>query len=413
MPGGVNSPVRAFNAVGGAPIYFKKGFGANLWDTDGQKYIDYVGSWGPAILGHAHPEVINAVKKVAEDGLSFGSPTEHESHLAEQITKMMPSIEMLRLVSTGTEACMSAVRLARAYTKRDKFVKFNGCYHGHADFFLVQAGSGAATLGLPNSPGVPASFTQETLTCPYNDSNKLVSLFESFPDDIACIILEPFVGNAGFIKPTPEFLEVIKSLCEKYNCLLIFDEVMTGFRVAKGGAQELLKMKPDLTTLGKVIGGGLPVGAYGGRREIMQLIAPSGPVYQAGTLSGNPLAVCAGLKTLEILDKSDYQQLGKLSASLMQGLHQAAEECGIDFQSDFCGGMFGFFFHNQAVSNFEAAKNANADLFKRFYQKVLAQKVYFAPSPFEAGFMSFAHTENDIQQTIGTCRQAFKELQHD
>ncbi len=411
IPGGVNSPVRSFSGVGGTPVFIKKASGAYVWDNQNKKYTDYVGSWGPAILGHAHPDVIAAVKNIADDGLSFGAPTELETSLAEQITIMMPSIEMVRLVSSGTEACMSAIRLARAFTKRDKFIKFSGCYHGHADFFLVQAGSGAATLGIPNSPGVPASFTQHTLTCGFNDVKAVTELFRKHGKDIASVILEPFVGNAGFIRPSDEFLQTLQSLCKNNDSLLIFDEVMTGFRVARGGAQEVLNIKPDLTTLGKVIGGGLPVGAYGGRKDIMSLMAPLGPVYQAGTLSGNPLAVTAGLKTLQILESASYEKLAEHSRKLMDGFVQAGKQYGIPMQSDFCGGMFGFFFADKPVRSFEDAKLASP-IFKDFFHKMLERGFYLAPSAYEAGFVSFAHTDSDVSATVAAAHEVLREISH-
>ena len=412
MPGGVNSPVRAFAAVGGTPVFMKRGNGAYLWDEDGNRYIDYITSWGPAIVGHAHPEVLAAIQSAAADGLSFGTPTARENILAHMIIEAMPAIEMLRLVSSGTEACMSALRVARAFTGRNKILKFEGCYHGHADMLLVKAGSGAATLGLSGSPGVPESTAQHTLTAHFNDVEQLQEIFAANIKTIAAVIVEPIIGNAGFIRPQPGFLEALKKLCDAHGTVLIFDEVMTGFRVARGGYQSLCGIKPDMTVLGKVIGGGMPVGAYGGRRDIMSLVAPAGPVYQAGTLSGNPLAVACGIKTLEILGRPDaYETLAARSKSLVLGIKSAAEECGVPLSVDFEGGMFGFFFSQNPVRNYEDAKRADMISFKKFFQLMLNDGIYLAPSAFEAGFLSLAHSQADIDATVAAARNAFKQIQ--
>ena len=410
MPGGVNSPVRAFGGVGGTPIFMKKAEGAYLTDEDNQKYIDYIQSWGPMILGHAHPEVLSAVKEACDLGFSFGTPTRLESELAKSVMDMLPNMEMVRFVSSGTEACMSALRLARGYTGRDKIIKFNGCYHGHADMLLVQAGSGVATFGIPGSPGVPKGATESTLVAPYNDLEAVKQLFADNKDEIAAVILEPIAGNANFIRGTDEFLQGLRKLCDENKAVLIFDEVMTGFRAAKDCVQGLTKVKPDLTTLGKVVGGGMPIGAYGGRKEIMEQIAPSGPVYQAGTLSGNPVAVTCGLKTLDILKKSDYTKLSNMSEKLMKGFAEAAKEYSIDFTYDFEGGMFGFAFSKEKLNNFDDAKNADVEMFKAFFQGMLKRGIYLAPSAFEAGFVSFAHTDADIENTIKAARETMAEL---
>lgn len=411
MPGGVSSPVRAFKSVGGQPIVFDRVLGSYVWDVDGNKYIDYVGTWGPAICGHAHPEVIAALKDALEKGTSFGAPCFQENILAEMVIDAVPSIEMVRFVNSGTEACMSVLRLMRAFTGREKIIKFEGCYHGHADMFLVKAGSGVATLGLPDSPGVPKSTTGNTLTAPYNDLEAVKALFEQNPDEIAGVILEPVVGNAGFIPPDAGFLEGLRLLTQDYGALLVFDEVMTGFRIAYGGAQEKFGVKPDLTTLGKVIGGGLPVGAYGGRKDIMSMVAPAGPMYQAGTLSGNPLAMTAGIKTLELLNKAGtYEYLDKITQKLAQGLLAAAKETG----HEACGGslsaMFGLFFTAGPVHNYEDAKKCDTSKFGRFHRGMLERGVYLAPSQFEAGFTSLAHTEADIEQTIQIAREVMAHL---
>lgn len=411
MPGGVSSPVRAFKSVGGQPIVFDRVEGAYIWDVDGNKYIDYVGTWGPAICGHAHPEVIAALQAALSKGTSFGAPSVQENILAEMVIDAVPSIEMVRFVNSGTEACMSVLRLMRAFTGREKIIKFEGCYHGHADMFLVKAGSGVATLGLPDSPGVPKTTTSSTLTAPYNDLEAVKALFVENPDSIAGVILEPVVGNAGFIVPDAGFLEGLRELTQEYGALLVFDEVMTGFRIAYGGAQEKFGITPDLTTLGKVIGGGLPVGAYGGRKDIMSLVAPAGPMYQAGTLSGNPLAMTAGIKTLELLQKpGTYEYLTQVTQKLSQGLLQAARDCG----HAVCGGslsaMFGLFFTAGPVRNYEDAKKADLAKFSRFHRGMLEQGIYLAPSQFEAGFTSLAHTDEDIEQTLATARMVLATL---
>ncbi|MEH2181925.1 glutamate-1-semialdehyde 2,1-aminomutase [Nostoc sp.] len=411
MPGGVSSPVRAFKSVGGQPIVFDRVKGAYIWDIDGNKYIDYVGTWGPAICGHAHPEVIAALHEALEKGTSFGAPSVLENVLAEMVIDAVPSIEMVRFVNSGTEACMGVLRLMRAFTNRDKIIKFEGCYHGHADTFLVKAGSGVATLGLPDSPGVPKAATSTTLTAPFNDLEAVKALFEENRDEIAGVILEPVVGNAGFIAPDAGFLEGLRELTQEYGALLVFDEVMTGFRIAYGGAQEKFGVTPDLTTLGKVIGGGLPVGAYGGRRDIMSMVAPAGPVYQAGTLSGNPLAMTAGIKTLELLQKpGTYESLEQITKKLADGLLQIAKETG----HAACGGqisaMFGLFFTSGPVHNYEDAKKSDTAKFGRFHRGMLERGVYLAPSQFEAGFTSFAHTEEDIEQTLAVARDVMSSL---
>ncbi|MHC5614267.1 MAG: glutamate-1-semialdehyde 2,1-aminomutase [Nostoc sp.] len=411
MPGGVSSPVRAFKSVGGQPIVFDRVRGAYIWDVDGNQYIDYVGTWGPAICGHAHPEVIAALHEALEKGTSFGAPSVLENVLAEMVIDAVPSIEIVRFVNSGTEACMGVLRLMRAFTNRDKIIKFEGCYHGHADAFLVKAGSGVATLGLPDSPGVPKSATSTTLTAPFNDLEAVKALFEENRDEIAGVILEPVVGNAGFIPPDAGFLEGLRELTHEYGALLVFDEVMTGFRIAYGGAQEKFGVTPDLTTLGKVIGGGLPVGAYGGRRDIMSMVAPAGPVYQAGTLSGNPLAMTAGIKTLELLQKpGTYEYLERITKKLADGLLQIAKENG----HAVCGGqisaMFGLFFTSGPVHNYEDAKKSDTAKFGRFHRGMLEHGVYLAPSQFEAGFTSFAHTEEDIEQTLAVARDVMSSI---
>jgi glutamate-1-semialdehyde 2,1-aminomutase len=411
MPGGVSSPVRAFKSVGGQPIVFDLVKGSYIWDVDGNQYIDYVGTWGPAICGHAHPEVIAALHEALEKGTSFGAPSFQENTLAEMVIEAVPSIEMVRFVNSGTEACMSVLRLMRAFTGRDKIVKFEGCYHGHADMFLVKAGSGVATLGLPDSPGVPKDTTSNTLTAPYNDLEAVKALFAENPDQISGVILEPVVGNAGFIPPDAGFLEGLREITSENGALLVFDEVMTGFRIAYGGAQERFGVTPDLTTLGKVIGGGLPVGAYGGRRDIMTLVAPSGPMYQAGTLSGNPLAMTAGIKTLALLQKpGTYEYLDRVTKKLTEGLLKAAIEAGHAVYGGQISGMFGMFFTGDPVHDYEDAKKSDLAKFSRFHRGMLERGVYLAPSQFEAGFTSLAHTDEDIDRTLEAAREVLASL---
>ncbi len=411
MPGGVSSPVRAFKSVGGQPIVFDRVKGAYIWDVDGNQYIDYVGTWGPAICGHAHPDVISALHEALEKGTSFGAPSALENVLAEMVIDAVPSIEMVRFVNSGTEACMAVLRLMRAFTGRDKIIKFEGCYHGHADMFLVKAGSGVATLGLPDSPGVPKSATSNTLTAPYNDLEAVKALFEENHEEIAGVILEPVVGNAGFIAPDAGFLEGLREITQEHGALLVFDEVMTGFRIAYGGAQEKFGITPDLTTLGKIIGGGLPVGAYGGRQEIMSMVAPAGPVYQAGTLSGNPLAMTAGIKTLELLQKpGNYEDLDRITKKLADGLLQIAKETGHAACGGQISGMFGFFFTEGPVHNYEDAKKSDLVKFSRFHRGMLERGIYLAPSQFEAGFTSLAHTDADIDQTLAAARDVMSSM---
>ena len=411
IPGGVNSPVRAFGSVGGTPIFFKKARGSRLWDENDKEYIDYINSWGPMILGHAHPQVIQAVQSVAEDSLSFGAPTARELEMAETIVNLVPSIEQVRLVSSGTEATMSAIRVARGFTGRDTIVKFEGCYHGHADALLVKAGSGALTFGQPSSAGVPEDFAKHTLTLPYNDTDALTELFKKMGSNIACVIIEPVVGNMNLIIPHEEFLKTLRSLCSEHGSILIFDEVMTGFRVSLGGAQELFGILPDMTTLGKVIGGGLPVGAFGGRKDIMQKLAPIGPVYQAGTLSGNPVAVAAGLETLRLIQKENfYEDLAKMTHALVKGLEDASKACNHAFSARNVGGMFGLYFSEKAPDSFDEVMASDREKFKQFFHHMLDEGIYFGPSAFEAGFVSAAHTQEDIQATLNAAQKAFKKL---
>ena len=412
IPGGVNSPVRAFRGVGGDPVFVSRAEGAYLYDSAGKRYIDYVGSWGPMLAGHAHPRVLAAVREAVSHGLSFGAPTEAETRLAERICRLMPSIELVRMVNSGTEAVMSAIRLARGYTGRDKIVKFEGCYHGHSDSMLVKAGSGALTLGVPTSPGVPAALAALTLTLPYNDAAAVAGLFKRHPGEIACVIVEPVAGNMNCVPPASGFLESLRTLCTEHGSLLIFDEVMTGFRVAKGGAQALYGIRPDLTTLGKVIGGGMPVGAFGGRREVMQQIAPLGPVYQAGTLSGNPVAMAAGLAMLELLEEPGFHaELERKTALLVTGLKEAASQSSIPFATNHVCGMFGLFFTREAsVSNYTQVMSSDVERFRRFFHGMLREGVYLAPSAFEAGFMSSAHGAGDIAATVEAARRVLRQM---
>eukprot|EP00803_Ostreobium_quekettii_P000323 evm.model.scf_509.5 EVM.evm.TU.scf_509.5 scf_509:46307-52461(+) len=410
LPGGVNSPVRAFSSVGGQPIVFDRVKGCRVYDVDGNEFIDYVGTWGPAIVGHANDEVSAALKAQVDKGTSFGAPCLLENELAELVIDRVPCVEMVRFVNSGTEACLSALRLMRAYTKREKIVKFVGCYHGHADAFLVKAGSGVATLGLPDSPGVPAGSTAGTLCATYNDLDSVKKIFAANKGEIAGLILEPVVGNSGFIMPTKEFLNGLRDICTKEGALLCFDEVMTGFRVAKGGAQEYFGVTPDLCTMGKVIGGGLPVGAYGGRRDILETVAPAGPMYQAGTLSGNPLAMTAGIKTLEIMgEPGAYDKLEAMSKKLVEGILEAGQAAGHAVCGGYAGGMFGFFFAEGPITCFEdAAASADAEKFARWHRAMLERGIYLAPSQYEAAFTSLGHTEADIDATIAAAQEAMK-----
>ncbi|WP_038914446.1 glutamate-1-semialdehyde 2,1-aminomutase [Dickeya zeae] len=412
IPGGVNSPVRAFNGVGGVPLFIERAEGSRLYDADGKSYIDYVGSWGPMILGHNHPVIRQAVIEAAERGLSFGAPTEMEVKMAQRVTSLVPSMEMVRMVNSGTEATMSAIRLARGFTGRDKIIKFEGCYHGHADCLLVKAGSGALTLGQPNSPGVPADFARHTLTCTYNDLDSVRAAFEQYPQDIAAIIVEPVAGNMNCIPPLPAFLPGLRALCDEFGALLIIDEVMTGFRVALGGAQAHYGVRPDLTCLGKIIGGGMPVGAFGGRRDVMEALAPTGPVYQAGTLSGNPIAMAAGFACLnEVAKPGVHQTLTERTTQLAEGLLAAAKAQHIPLVVNHVGAMFGIFFTDAAqVTCYQDALKCDVERFKRFFHLMLDEGVYLAPSAFEAGFMSLAHSPEDIEHTIAAARRCFAAL---
>ena len=412
IPGGVNSPVRAFKGVGGEPVFIRRAEGAYVVDEDDRRYVDYVGSWGPMVLGHAHPDVIRAVQETAADGLSFGAPTVLETRLAERVCGLVPSIEKVRFVSSGTEATMSAIRLARGFTGRDAIVKFEGCYHGHADSLLVKAGSGALTLGVPTSPGVPADLAQHTLTLPFNDLDPLWQVFRQMGEKIAAIIVEPVAGNMNCVPPVPGFLEGLREACDGYGALLIFDEVMTGFRVALGGAQAVYGVRPDLTTLGKVIGGGMPVGAFGGRADVMDRIAPLGPVYQAGTLSGNPVAMAAGLTTLDLVARPGFfEALGATTARLTAGLRERAQAAGIPLVSNEVGGMFGLFFTGApAVRSFADVMACDVERFRRFFHGMLTEGVYLAPSAFEAGFVSSAHGETELEQTWRAAEGVFGKL---
>lgn len=411
IPGGVNSPVRAFRAVGGQPFFVNKAKGAHVWDVDGNNYVDYVLTWGPAILGHAHPKIISAVKTAAENGTSFGIPNPAEVTMAKLICELVPSVQKVRMTSSGTEACMSAIRLARGFTQRDKIIKFDGCYHGHADSLLVRAGSGALTFGNPDSAGVPAAFTQHTIVLPYNDTEALTAAFAANKDQIAGIIVEPVPGNAGLYLPKPGYLEFLSRITREHGALLIFDEVMTGFRLAKGGAQERFGIKPDLSCFGKVIGGGLPVGAFGGRAEIMDYLAPLGPVYQAGTLSGNPVAMAAGIAALEELQTSGaYCRLEELSEQLEAGLKEAAKSAGVPVRFNACGSMFCGYFTSEPVWNVADAMKSDRERFKKYFQGMLNEGVYLAPSQFEAGFISTAHTAADIEKTVRAAAKVMKTL---
>jgi glutamate-1-semialdehyde 2,1-aminomutase len=409
IAGGVNSPVRAFAGVGGEPIFFKSAKGAWLESEDGERYIDYVGSWGPMILGHGHPSVINAVTETAQHGLSFGAPCVLETQLAAKIRELVPSIERVRMVCSGTEATMSAIRLARGHTGRDKIIKFEGCYHGHSDSLLIKAGSGALTLGVPSSPGVPAGLAEHTITLQYNDPDAVRAAFAELGDEVACVIVEPIAGNMNMVLPTAGFLECLRDQCTAAGAVLILDEVMTGFRVAKGGAQSLFGIEPDLTTLGKIVGGGMPAAAFGGRVDIMASIAPDGPVYQAGTLSGNPVAMAAGLVTLELIDQPGfYEALGGRTEQLVNGISDAASDAGIALETEHAGGMFGFVFTDGGpVRRFSQVATADVERFKKFFHGMLAEGIYFAPSAFEAGFVSAAHGEAEIEQTIAAAHKVF------
>ncbi len=401
MPGGVNSPVRAFKNINGNPIFFEKAEGAYLFDADGNKYIDYIGSWGPMIMGHSHPDIVNAIKKQAELGTSYGAPTSLESNLAELIIKNVPSIEKIRMVNSGTEATMSSIRLARGFTNRDKIIKFDGCYHGHVDSLLIKAGSGVLTFGLPDSPGIPEDLAKHTITCPYNDIAAFIDIFNSVKDDLAAVIVEPIAGNMGFVPGTEEFLQTLRSYTESNNSLLIFDEVMSGFRVSLGGAQEIFNIRPDITALGKVIGGGLPVGAFGGKKEIMDFLAPEGPVYQAGTLSGNPLAMAAGSTLLKLLiDNNPYKKLEENAKLMLDGMNEIMSSAGIPFSKNQIGGMFGFFFSEELPLNINDVSKTNDETFSMFINACIKNGIYFAPSKYEAGFISSMHSNKEIDETL-------------
>ena len=409
MPGGVNSPVRAFKNIGGNPIFFKKAKGAYLFDADNNKYIDYIGSWGPMIMGHSHPEIIKAVSKQLQLGTSYGAPTSIESDTAKLIKQCVPSIQKIRMVNSGTEATMSAVRLARGYTKRDKIIKFDGCYHGHVDSLLIKAGSGVSTFGLPDSPGIPNELARKTLSCEFNNEDEFIKIFNKVKDDLAAVIVEPIAGNMGFIPGNLSFLKLLRKKTSENKSLLIFDEVMTGFRVSLGGAQEIYKIKPDLTTLGKVIGGGLPVGAFGGKKRIMDYLAPNGPVYQAGTLSGNPLAMAAGSALIKLLIKTNpYPMLENNAANLLMGMKELFKDKDIPFSTNQMGGMFGFFFSEDLPKNLQDVTNTNNEQFKNFLNSCMSHGIYFAPSKFEAGFISSMHTKTEINNTISKVKKILK-----
>ena len=409
MPGGVNSPVRAFKNINGNPIFFEKAQGAYLFDADGNRYIDYIGSWGPMIMGHSHPEIVNAIKKQAELGTSYGAPTSLESDVASIIIKNVPSIEKIRMVNSGTEATMSAIRLARGYTNRNKIIKFDGCYHGHVDSLLIKAGSGVSTFGLPDSPGIPEDLAKHTITCPYNNIEAFIEIFNSVKDDLASVIVEPIAGNMGFVPGTLKFLQTIRSYTETNNSLLIFDEVMSGFRVSLGGAQEIYNIKPDLTALGKVIGGGLPVGAFGGKKEIMDYLAPEGPVYQAGTLSGNPLAMAAGATLLNLLiAQNPYKGLEEKAKLVLNGIKEIMISSGIPFSTNQIGGMFGFFFSEELPKNINDVSKTNDEMFSSFINSCIENGIYFAPSKYEAGFISAKHGDTEIDKTLEVINKIVK-----
>ncbi|MEN5031777.1 glutamate-1-semialdehyde 2,1-aminomutase [Pseudomonas sp. Ps21-P2] len=412
IPGGVNSPVRAFKSVGGTPLFFKHAVGAYVTDEDDKRYVDYVGSWGPMILGHSHPDVLDAVRKQLEHGLSYGAPTAMETEMADLVCSIVPSMEMVRMVSSGTEATMSAIRLARGFTGRDSIIKFEGCYHGHSDSLLVKAGSGALTLGVPSSPGVPAAFAKHTLTLPFNDIDAVRTMLADVGQEVACIIVEPVAGNMNCVPPAPGFLQGLREACDEHGVVLIFDEVMTGFRVALGGAQAYYGVKPDLSTFGKIIGGGMPVGCFGGKREIMSHIAPLGPVYQAGTLSGNPLAMAAGLTTLRLISRPGFhEELSAFTTRLLEGLQQRADAAGIPFVTTQAGGMFGLYFSDaKEIVTFQDVMTSDANRFKQFFHLMLEGGVYLAPSAFEAGFTSIAHGDAELQQTLDAAEKAFAQL---
>ena len=409
MPGGVNSPVRAFKNIHGNPIFFEKAHGAYLFDADGNRYIDYIGSWGPMIMGHSHPKIVNAIKNQAELGTSYGAPTSLESDVASLIIENVPSIEKIRMVNSGTEATMSAIRLARGYTKRNKIIKFDGCYHGHVDSLLIKAGSGVSTFGLPDSPGIPEDLAKHTITCPYNDTEAFIQIFNSVKDDLATVIVEPIAGNMGFVPGTEKFLQTIRAYTESNSSLLIFDEVMSGFRVSLGGAQEIYNIKPDLTALGKVIGGGLPVGAFGGKKEIMNYLAPEGPVYQAGTLSGNPLAMAAGATLLNLLIvQNPYKELEEKAKLILNGMKEIMISSGIPFSTNQIGGMFGFFFSEELPKNIDDVSKTNDELFSSFANACIKNGIYFAPSKYEAGFISATHGDAEINKTLQVIKKIVK-----